>query len=596
MPFFSDDWIRELLAKINIADIVGQYVTLQNKSGRLWACCPFHNEKTPSFSVSPEKGYFHCFGCGKGGNAIHFVMEMEKMTFPEACTYLAEKVNLPVPAHTDNAQYEKRKAERAKIYEMNKIAARYFHKMLFSNAGKGALAYLRRRGLSDATIRTFGLGYAENGWDGLLNLLQKEGYTRQDMQMAGLVKAGDGKCYDLFRNRAMMPIINSFSEVIGFGGRVMDDSQPKYLNSPETAAFNKSKNLYNLNIVRKQKNIQYLILVEGYMDVIALYQYGIAGSVATLGTALTQDQARLLARYTNLVYVSYDGDSAGKKATLRAIDILKKENLECRIIGIPGGEDPDEYLKGKGREAYLKLLKTARGTIDYQFDAAAEPYDLANAFEKEKYTKDCIAILKETQSAIVKEKYVKDLARRTGYSESSIMQDLGMEGSKQKIVRQPVPQKPVKLTANRKAENYIAALLCVNPGAVEGLKGKIEAQDFQNAANARIFSYVLESVNKGFYPVGAELLSVLENEEEKNHAAALLAAGGHVFGEGKRADHFLADCIKRMQIRKKEEELQENLKKRKNEEDVCRKKEISAEIKRLTNELNRLKESLKAGV
>lgn len=592
MPYFSDEWLHELHTKIDLADLVGSYVTLQNKSGRWWACCPFHHEKTPSFTVNPEKGFFHCFGCGKSGNAIHFVMEMEKMTFPEACTYLAEKVNLPVPERTDNAQYEKRKAERQKIQQMNREAAVHFHQCLYTPEGKVALDYLHGRSLTDGVIKAFGLGFAKDGWDNLIPVLEAKGFTKQDMLNGGLVKQNEGRYYDLFRNRVMMPIINTFSEVIGFGGRVMDDSMPKYLNSPETAAFSKSKNLYNLNMVRKQKNLQSLVLVEGYMDVIALYSNGVQNCVATLGTALTSEQARLLRRYVDMAYISYDGDEAGIKAALRAVDVLEKEQIECRVVSIPGGGDPDDYMKEYGRESYGKLLAAASPAIEFKFDVAARKYDLQDGLQNEKYVQECIAILKEVPSAVVREKYIRNLAERTGFSEHSIMQDIGMEvkDAPVEFKKERPKGKADKITAPAKAENYVIAYLAANPQRAEVVEKHLQAADFRNTTNEKIYSYILNAVKRGIMPQGDEILSVLIDEKELNHASRLLMGSTKVFGEGKQADSVLTDCVKLIKIRNKKEELDGLTQAERNEPNEEAKRKIREKLGRVTKELHDMRE------
>ena len=589
MPFFSEEWIQELLAKVNLVDLIGEYVTLQNKSGRFWACCPFHNEKTPSFSVNPDKGFYHCFGCGKGGNAIQFVMEQEKMTFPEACQYLAEKVKLPVPENTDRTGYEKRKQQREKIFEMNKIAARFFHANLYSQKGKAALDYLHGRGIGDRVVKTFGMGFAPLGWDHLLKLLSEKGYTRQDMQTAGLIKLNDGKAYDMFRNRVMIPIINTFSNIIGFGGRVMDDGMPKYLNSPETAAFNKSRNLYNLNLIRKQKNLSHLILVEGYMDVIALSTYGIPECVATLGTALTQDQARLIKRYTDHVYVSYDGDEAGKKATLRALGILAQEGIETRVISIPGGQDPDEYLKEHGKAGYIGLMKASLPMMDYRFSVAAKKYDLNDSYQKEKFAQECISMLKGVDSAIIKEKYMKKLSEMTGFSINSIAQDAG--GTDQKEIKWTPPTVEKKNTdVEEKAENCLIRLLCTNPQSVLKLENRISEGDFKNETNQKIFSYTLQCVKKGFSPTSAEILLALQKEEELKHATELLSEDGSN-GVQKNFDDFFEDCVKQIELSRLEGQRKLLLVKCEAQADPEKRRELLEQVGTLAKKIHRLKTS-----
>lgn len=584
MPFFPEEWIQDLLSKVNLVDLIGEYVTLQNKGGRWWACCPFHNEKTPSFSVNPEKGFYHCFGCGKGGNAIQFVMEQEKMTFPEACQYLAEKVKLQVPENADNAGYEKRKQQRKKIYEINKIAARYFYENLYALEGGKALEYLRRRGLGDRVLKTFGMGFARDGWDFLMKLLTEKGYTKQDMQAAGLIKMSDGKSYDMFRNRAMIPIINAFGDIIGFGGRVMDDGMPKYLNSPETAAFNKSKNLYNLNLIRKQKNLSHLILVEGYMDVIALFSYGIPECVATLGTALTQDQARLIKRYTNHVYISYDGDAAGQKATLRALGILAQEGIETRVVIIPGGQDPDEYLKEHGKAGYVRLMKESLPEMDYRFQTAAIKYDLNDSHQKEKFAQECAKMLKRLESAVAKEKYAKKLSGMTGYSPESILQDAG--GLRKGMEWVPPKVEMKEATLEQKAENCLVRRIYSDPQIILKLEGRLEEADFQNTANKKIFSYVMEKAKKGIFTANSELLSVL-NEEEGTYVRKVLSE------EDKRenADDFLNDCVKQMRLGRLERKRRDALALYTDEKNTEEKRILLQKIDALGKKIHKLKTS-----
>ncbi len=590
MPLFPEEWIHELHAKVNIVDLVGEYVTLQNKSGRWWACCPFHNEKTPSFTVNADKGFFHCFGCGKGGNAIHFVMELEKMTFPEACEFLAEKVHLALPEKTDDSNYQKKKALREKILRINKQTAQFFYANLNSGNEPAALEYLKGRDLGAPVIKTFGIGFAQDSWDSLIKMLEGEGYTQKDILDAGLAKSGEGKFYDAFRNRIIMPIINAFGEVIGFGGRVMDDSMPKYLNSPETAVFNKSRNLYNLNLVKKIRNIQFLILVEGYMDVIAMYAHGIKNCVATLGTALTKEQARLIKRYTNTVFISYDGDGAGQKAALRAVDILEAEQVECRVVAIPQGQDPDDFLKQHKKEGYEKLLKQARTAMDYKFDQAAAKYNLDDGAEMEKYAHECIEMLKQVQSAVIKEKYVKNLAGRTGFSVHSITQDVGIavKEKNQNAAAKPVA-KPRKLTAAAKAENYVTALACANPEKAMELERRLTGDDFYEETNKKMFLYILQCAKRGFTPNGDEILSVLTTEEELNHATRLLSSSADLFTNGKNADSYLSDCVKRMKMRSMESELDACIREVGNEKDATARSKIVERISSLTKELYQLR-------
>ncbi len=543
MPRFSEEWISELLSKVNLVELIGEYVTLQFKSGRYWGCCPFHNEKTPSFTVNPQKGFYHCFGCHKGGNAIQFMMEHEKMTFPEACSHLAEKVRLTIPEMSDNREYERKKKEREIVCNMNRFAARFFHQQLWTQQGADALAYLRRRGLNDAAIKTFGLGFAPDSWDALMNQLCAAGFSQNDMRISGLIKFGEGsKMYDMFRNRAIMPIIGLQGDVIGFGGRVMGEGEPKYLNSPETPAFNKSRNLYNLNQIKKLRDLKYLILAEGYMDVIALHLHGLPECVATLGTALTPDQARIIKRYTSRVYLSYDGDDAGQKATLRALDICAREGLEPRVVVIPGGQDPDEFLKKYGRGGYTELMKRALPPLDYKFASIALRYDMNETEQKEAYARECVALIKQEQSAMVREKYIKMLAKQTGFSVQAVAQDAAPQMQPEMVVPETLPP-----PADLRAERSLIRVLCENPALIRSVEGSLRGEDLQDAVHRKIFFAVLDAVKKGITPTGGELLSVLTDEQERAYATQLLDEDTGDVVEGV-SEAFFVDCLNRVKI------------------------------------------------
>ena len=580
-----------MLSKVNIADVVGEHVTLVNKGGRLWACCPFHNEKTPSFTVNTDRQFYHCFGCGKGGNVINFVMEVEKLNFVEACQYLADKVKMPMPQRENHTHYQEFKEQREKIQKMNRVAARFYHETLMGEAGKEAREYLKGRGITDAVIKTFGLGFAPDAWERLLGLLKESGYTQKDAIEAGLAKANGAKVYDAFRNRVMMPIINNFSEVIGFGGRVMDQSEPKYLNSPETAAFNKRKNLYNLNLVRKLKNLQYVVLVEGYMDAIALYMYGVKNVVATLGTALTAEQARLVKRYVPGVVISYDGDEAGRKATQRALDILDGAGLDVRVISIPDGMDPDDYLKKYKKDGFIKLISAALPALDYKMQCLKEKISPSKGYGMENYAKDCAAILKKVQSPIVREKYVRKLAEETGFSETAILEEVGIEKA----------EEPVEWTAKTaeapaegqsKSERYVLARLLANPAKMSEVSGRITEEDFEDMVYRKIFSVISEKINKGFTPTDAELLSVLSEKAEQSRVTELLAREEDLTGTGKNADDYMADCIKDMQIRKLMRLRTRMLKEYDGEKDADKRQELLSRISRLSKEIHEKKERL----
>ena len=343
---FSDQFLEELEEKNPIEDVVGSYVNLTRRGSNLFGLCPFHNEKTPSFSVAPEKGIYYCFGCHKGGGAVNFIMEIEGLDYPDAVRFLAKRAGIEVPEEDRKQTSSYRHKE--KLWQLCRDAARYYHAMLKSPEGKDGLQYLLGRGLTPDTIVRFGLGFAPNRWDGLLKAMEEKGYSRQEMKEAGLVRSSmrqkknpDGSvteyesCYDWFRNRVMFPIIDVRGNVIGFGGRVMDGSEPKYLNSPESQIFNKRKNLFALNMAKKTK-MEMLVLTEGYMDTISMHQYGFDCAVASLGTSLTQEQAGMLAKYTKQMVLCYDGDQAGQNAAKRAISILEKTGVSVRVLRMQG--------------------------------------------------------------------------------------------------------------------------------------------------------------------------------------------------------------------------------------------------------------------
>ena len=361
----------ELIARTDIVDLVSESVRLTKKGRNYWGLCPFHSEKTPSFSVSADKQIYKCFGCGKGGGAINFVMELDNLPFRDAVALLAKRAGLEVP---DSGYSAGAKERREKLLTINKQAARTFHRWLYAPEGAEGLAYLQRRGLSRRTLTSFGLGFAPNRWDALIQELGQQGYDKRDLLDAGLaVSNQDGRIYDRFRNRVMFPIIDIRGEVIGFGGRVMDDSTPKYLNSPDTPVYNKSRNVFALNIAKKSKAGR-VILTEGYMDTTSLHQAGFDSAVASLGTSLTPEHAQLLSRYFPEAIIAYDGDGAGVSAAQRAIPLLERAGMKVRVLRMTGAKDPDEFIKQYGRDAFLRLLDQSENQVDYRLEQIRKKY------------------------------------------------------------------------------------------------------------------------------------------------------------------------------------------------------------------------------
>ncbi|MCC8076327.1 MAG: DNA primase [Clostridiales bacterium] len=397
-----DSFLDEVNARTDIVDLVSSYVQLQKKGSRYWACCPFHSEKTPSFCVSPDKQMYYCFGCHKGGGAISFVMEEEGAGFVDAVAILAQRAGLQMPEADEDRGRQK---QRERLYALNREAARYFNQNLSSPQAENARRYLADRGLSRRTITNFGMGYAFNQWDALIKAMAEKGYSKKDLLDAGLVVANQkGNIYDRFRGRVIFPIIDLRGNVIGFGGRVLDDTKPKYLNSPDTPVYNKSKNLFAMNIAKKSKAGR-LILTEGYMDTISLHQGGFDCAVASLGTSLTEDHARLMAKYTKEVVLAYDGDAAGVAAAQRAIGILSRVGLEVRVLNVTGAKDPDEFIKKYGRAAFQKLLDGSEGQVEYRLLQIQKKYDLTEDSQKVEYLQEAARLIAQLSSPVEREIY-----------------------------------------------------------------------------------------------------------------------------------------------------------------------------------------------
>ncbi|MBR4308598.1 MAG: DNA primase [Oscillospiraceae bacterium] len=400
---FPPSFLEELNHRNPIEDVVGQYVSLTRKGGNLFGLCPFHGEKTASFSVAPDKGIYYCFGCHKGGGAVNFIMEIEGLSYPDAVRFLAKRAGLEVPEDPkENSQYKKKE----RLWALCKETARFFHEQLKTPGAREVREYIQKRGLSPSTVTRFGLGYAPNSWTALIDTMTAKGFTKSELLEAGLVlqHKDKGTFYDRFRNRLMFPIIDVRGNVIGFGGRVMDDSTPKYLNSPETLIFNKRRNLFALNVVKKTKS-DCIILTEGYMDAIALHQYGFDCAVASLGTALTQEHADLLSKYTNEVVLTYDGDKAGQNATQRAIPMLEKTGLRVKILRMQGAKDPDEFLKKFGADRFKLLLQGCENQAEYRLMSLQKQFDLSVDEQKVEFAKKAAELISTYSTAVEREIY-----------------------------------------------------------------------------------------------------------------------------------------------------------------------------------------------
>lgn len=414
---YPESFLQELAERNDIEEVVSAYVKLTKRSGQnLFGLCPFHSEKTPSFSVSPSKQIYHCFGCGKGGSVINFIMEIESLSFPEAVEFLARRAGMSVPEQESDPL----RPRREKLYSLNREAARFFYEQLFLPGGAAARDYVAKRGISPASVRSFGLGFAPDAWDALTRAMLEKGYTERELTDAALVRRGKkGGVYDTFRDRLMFPIIDVRGNVIGFSGRALGEGEPKYMNSPETPVFSKSHNLFALNLAKKSKN-GYIILVEGNIDVVTLHQAGFDSAVASLGTSLTQEQARLLSRYTNEIVIAYDGDEAGKKAAQRAITLLDKLEMKVRVLTVAGAKDPDEYIKAKGPDAFRNLLERSENHIEYRLQTITDKYDLKVDEEKVAFLREATDLIATLPGAVEREVYALRAASMCGVSAEAV--------------------------------------------------------------------------------------------------------------------------------------------------------------------------------
>jgi DNA primase len=492
----SEEIIQKIKEENDIVDIISENVRLKRAGRNYMGLCPFHNEKTPSFSVSPDRQIFKCFGCGEAGDVITFLMKLKNLSFFEACIYLAERANIEIDASNNQSKSQKDKFER--LYRLNVESARFFFNNL--KVDETAKSYFLRRGIDEKTIKKFGLGYSLDSWNGLLKFLKSKGYSELDMLSLGLiVKSAKGNFYDRFRNRVIFPVFNYKGKVIGFGGRVLDDSKPKYLNSPETILFKKGTNLYGLNFAIKNNNNNMFIIVEGYMDCISLHQYGITNVVASLGTAFTVNQAKLLKRYAQKIIIAYDADSAGQAATLRGLEILRNEGFDVNVLTVPEGKDPDEFIKNNGKGAFLKLIDESISLIEYRIKKAAEGIDFNKREMLIQYVKKVTSIIADLDP-VEKDVYIKKISEETGIKEKAIYDLLRNElqknvrNSENLNIDENFRQKLYLEPAYIKDERIVLKLM-LSQNSYRYIIEYINAEDMIVDAHKKIFNLIVESYN-----------------------------------------------------------------------------------------------------
>lgn len=544
MTRYPSAWLDELRLRADIVQIVSSYVPLKKSGHRYTGLCPFHNEKTPSFSVDAQKQLYYCFGCKAGGSVIQFVMEIEHMNFQEAVALLAEQLRMPLPEVQNDPGYEKRRSLKERVYLANQAAARLYHHNLWEPQGEPILSYLKNRGLTDAVIRRFGIG-AATGDLRIGDALLKEGFTADELLAAGLTRKRDQRTQDMFFQRAVFPIIDAYGNVLGFGGRAMGDAQPKYLNTSDTPAFNKRFNVFAANLLRKEKGLKRVILVEGYMDVVALSQFGVPGVAATLGTALTPEQARLLSRFAPEIHLCYDGDSAGQIAILRGLEVLEGQQVKTRVLDIPGGLDPDEFIRQHGADAFLSLKPLS--PVSYRIRREKDKHDLAQEEGRTEYAKACAKILKAVREPVELENHLKQLAVDTGYTREVLLKQMGATPETRSTYAPPARQafrrgareeKPVDMTG-------ITVLALLSAGKLP--HNVVTARDFDDP-DLRLIAEAM---------LGGQSLGALLDEQA---TAGLRQAVGAIMSveiDDEHAMNMAQECFEQNKRTKLENELEE---------------------------------------
>ena len=549
---FPPSFLDELVARNPIEDVVGHYVTLKRSGSNLFGLCPFHGEKTASFSVAPDKGIYYCFGCHKGGGVINFMMELEGLSYPDAVRNLAARVGMEVP---EDEQYQSRYRQQERLWALHKEAARFFHSQLYAPVGKAALEYAFGRGMSKSILTTFGVGYAPDSWDSLVKAMKAKGYTEEELKESGLVTVSqkNGNIFDRFRDRLMFPIIDVRGNVIGFGGRIIknDPNAAKYLNSPETLIFNKRKNLFGLNLAKKSKAGS-LILVEGNIDVVTLHQYGFDNAIASLGTSLTEEQAALMTRYAEQIILIYDGDKAGQNATQRAIPILEKAGLQVKVLQLKDAKDPDEFLKKFGADKFKVLLEGSSNRVEYQLNAIARKYDIREDDQKVKFINEAAEFISTLSNAVQREVYGHRVAEAAGISYDALKLEVN-KAFKRRMARERKKQEKIDLAPAKNlqprsrtirydnmksamAEETVIAMVLRSPALLDEAKA-LDAGEFSSMLLGNVYAQLKKRHEQGL-DVSLALLEDLSAEEMSHITAVYHRQQGPV------NEQALADCIR----------------------------------------------------
>ena len=586
MVRYSEELIEEIRSSNDIVDVISKYVTLKRSGRNFFGLCPFHKEKSPSFAVSPDKQIFHCFGCGAGGNVIHFISKIEGLDFKDTLELLANRVNIELPT-LDNLEDDKTARLKSKVYEINKIAAEFYHENLYKPTSKIAQEYIKKRKLDNRTLKAFLIGYAGN-FNELYLLLKQKGYTEEEMLASSLVKRTENGGYmDSFRKRLMFPIQDVRERVIAFGGRVLDDSKPKYINSPENIVYSKGKNLFGLNVAKKH-DTRKIIIVEGYMDAISLYQRGITNVVASLGTAMTEAQGRLLRRYSEQVILGYDADGAGQAAILRGMEILQNLGCDIRVLQIEGAKDPDEYVLKYGPERFQRCVDNAISLVEFKVKVLLKELNIENTNDKIKFLNEIAKILAKVTNQMEREIYVDKIAKEYKISKEAIYAEVNKlmykdnQGSKklEKKVVTMVPKEEKENSVSEavlKRENLVIYLL-INEYSkcYEKIKNLITLDYIQDDTNKQILKKMYEEFEKGNSNT-SQLLDWFQDEKIISHITEIMAGDFEITDVNKAIDDLISIYEKEKLISRRNEIL-------KKLESVS--EAGSEEVKELEKELN----------
>ncbi len=529
--------LEEVRTQNDIVDVISEYLPLKQKGTSYFGLCPFHNEKTPSFSVSSERQFYYCFGCGAAGNVFTFIMQMENDTFPEAVKRLADRVHMTLPEPQYTAEAKAQQQQRQRLFAMHKEAGRFFYQKLHEPIGTQARAYLQKRQIKENIQKKFGIGYAPNDRQGLYHYLQQKGFSQEELQKSGLiVERKDGKDYfDRFRNRLMFPILDIQGRVIGFGGRILAQGEPKYLNSPETLLFNKSRNLYGLNFAKNARKRE-MILVEGYMDMISVYQAGFRNVAASLGTAFNQEHAKVLKKYADSVILLYDSDDAGTMASQRAITVLVQNGFQVKVLQVPDGKDPDEFIKQNGAQAFSQLLAKAVHYITFQIQCLKKKYDLNEMTQKVAFTTQAAEILAKLENDIEKAVYITEISRMTGIAQSAIESETTKirqkeektfyENAQEKRQKEFARQKTAKIISSKgilQAQRDILFLCASNFQIYQKMKEVFFSKDFLEPVYQRAYEKIAFLYEKNGTVFPAELINYFQQPEEQRMITEIFA-------------------------------------------------------------------------